>query len=127
MVRAVPKLLVRVTALAALLVPTAIVPKARLAGERETGVSPVPDRLTIWGETTALSLMVISPEMLPVTEGVKVTVIVHVAPAAKVDGLNGHVLLLAKFPLAVIEFIANPALPLLVSVTAFPALVAFSN
>jgi hypothetical protein len=89
----------------------------------------VPARLTDWGETTALSLIVISPEMLPATEGVKVTVIVQLAPAAKVDGLTGQVLLLAKFPLAVIEFNLLPTrwCPLLVSVTAFPALVAFSN
>jgi len=46
MVRAVLRLLVRVTVLAALVVPAEIVPKARVAGEREIAVSPIPDRFT---------------------------------------------------------------------------------
>jgi hypothetical protein len=38
--------------------------------------------------------------------------IVQWAPAAKVDGLTGQVVLLAKFPLATIEFIFSGAVPL---------------
>ena len=127
MVRAVLKLFVRFTVFAVLLAPTVSVPKARLVGEREIDVSPVPARFTNWGETTALSLIVISPEMLPATEGVKVTMIVHLAPTAKVDGLIEQVLLWVKFPLAFIDVIANAVVPLLVSVMAFPALVVFSS
>ena len=127
MVRAVLRLLVRVTVLAALVAPTAIVPKVRLMGDSEIAVSPIPDRFTTRGDPAALSSTVISPEMLPETEGLKVAVMVHLAPTAKVDGLIGQVVLLAKFPLAVIEFIVNLVVPLLVSVRAFPALVVFSS
>src|SRR5438552_17367772 len=103
MVSVVPRLLLALTVFAVLLAPAVSVPKARLVGEREIGGSLVPARFTNWGETTALSLMVISPEMLPATEGVKVTMIEHLAPTAKVDGLIKQLLLWVKFPLAFID------------------------
>ena len=43
---------------------------------------PVPVRLTVWGLAGALSAIVTEAVRLPLAEGVKVTLIVQVAPAA---------------------------------------------
>ena len=43
---------------------------------------PVPERLTDWGLPVALSLMASEAARLPGAEGVKVTLIVQLAPAA---------------------------------------------
>ena len=77
--------LVRVTGCAELVVPTGRLPKARLAGERLTTgavLVPVPERLTVWGLPAALSEMLRVPLRVPVAVGVKVTLIVQLAPAA---------------------------------------------
>jgi hypothetical protein len=63
----------RVSVFAALVVPTATLPKFRFAGLKETGVTPVPLRFIRCGEPAALSLTVISPGILPETDGVKTT------------------------------------------------------
>ena len=62
---------VNVTVFAALVLPTATVPKLRLAGERETGALPVPARLTVW--MPALSVIVSVPDAEPTTVGVNET------------------------------------------------------
>ena len=46
-----------------------------------TGAVPVPDRLTDWGLLAAPSVMVTEAARLPLAEGVKVTLIVQLAPA----------------------------------------------
>ena len=83
---AVPEL-VSVTGCAALVrVQRSDCRKLRLVGAKVTAgagaFAPVPDRLTVWGLPVALSVMVIVPGWLPVAVGVKVTVMVQLAPAA---------------------------------------------
>jgi hypothetical protein len=68
--------------LAELLVPTVTVPKLRLLDDSVTGVLPVPVRLTVWGLVKALSVNFSVPLSAPITDGVKVTPTVQVAPAA---------------------------------------------
>ena len=79
-------LLVSVTVCAALVVPTDWLAKARLAGERLTPaaavLAPVPERPTVWGLPLALSAMLSVAARAPLAEGLKVTLIVHLAPAA---------------------------------------------
>ena len=83
MLRAAVPVLLRVTVCAALVVLTNWLPKERLAGERlATGAVPVPERLTDCGLPLALSVMLTEAVSLPVADGVKVTVIVQLAPAA---------------------------------------------
>ena len=43
---------------------------------------PVPERPTVWGLPPALSVMLIEDARLPLAVGVKVTLIVQLAPAA---------------------------------------------
>jgi len=75
--------------------PTAWLPKAKLTGEKVMGATPVPVKVTICGEFEAVSLTVITPGMLPVVEGMNVTLIVHVAPALR---LLPQLLVCAKSP-----------------------------
>ena len=66
--------------------PTVWLAKARLVGERlTTAAVPVPGRLTVWGLPVALSEMLSEAVRLPLAEGVKVTLIVQLAPAATLD------------------------------------------
>ena len=77
--------LVRVRVCAALGAPRDWLEKARLAGERLTTgavLVPVPERLTVWVLPLALSAMLRVPLRVPVAVGVKVTLIVQLAPAA---------------------------------------------
>ncbi len=65
--------------------PTDWFPKARLAGERLAAgavLAPVPERLTVWGLPLALSAMLSVAVPEPLAEGLKVTLIVQLAPAA---------------------------------------------
>ena len=65
------------------MVPTDWFPKARLVEERLATVAvPVPERLTVWGLPVALSVMARAAARLPLAEGVKVTLMVQLAPAA---------------------------------------------
>ena len=58
-------------------------PKARLVGETLAIMDvPVPERLTDWGLPVALSAMARAAARLPAAEGVKVTLMVQLAPAA---------------------------------------------
>jgi len=78
-------LLVTVTTLTALLVPTVTCSKARLPGIKLTGRTPVPRKVTTCGLLGALSVMVIDPVLAPVTVGANVTVIEHCEFGAKVE------------------------------------------
>ena len=63
--------------------PTAWLAKVRLVGERLTaGAVPVPVRLTLCGLPVALSVTVRAALRVPLAAGVKVTLIVQLAPAA---------------------------------------------
>src|SRR5208282_1680745 len=67
----------------ALLVPTDWLAKVRLVAERLAAEEvPVPERLTAWGLPLALSVMLTEAVRLPLAVGVKVTLIVQLAPAA---------------------------------------------
>ena len=63
--------------------PTAWLPKVRLVGERlAAGAVPVPERLTLCGLPVALSVRVTAAVRVPAAVGLKVTLIVQLAPAA---------------------------------------------
>ena len=63
--------------------PTAWLAKVRLVGERlATAAVPVPVRLTLCGLPVALSVRVTAAVRVPLAVGVKVTLIVQLAPAA---------------------------------------------
>jgi len=64
--------------------PTASLPKAKLTGKNVTGATPVPVKVTICGEFDAVSVIVITPGMLPVVAGVNVRLTVQLAPAPSV-------------------------------------------
>ena len=84
---AVPEL-VSVTVCGALAVPSVCEANVRLLGESITagdvitGTAPVPLNVTVWGDPLALSVIVSIPVRAPTAVGVKVTEIVHLAPAA---------------------------------------------
>ena len=122
-------LLVRVTVRAELVVLRVWLLKSRLVGERLTVAAvPLPLKGTVCGLPAALSLMLSKAFRLPVAVGVKVTLMVQLPPAAtEVPQL----LLCAKspalLPVSEMPLIVNAALPVLLSVTACPALVVFSG
>jgi hypothetical protein len=111
---------------AALTIPIACPAKFRLVGESVTpgngvpGATPVPLSATDWGESAALSVIVIVPEPNPAATGANVTVMVQVAPAAT---LEPQVFFWAKSPETAIDVIDNAALPEFVMVTVCAALV----
>lgn len=74
----------------------------------------MPERGTLCGLPAASSEIDKAPERAPVTVGVKVTLTVQFAPAAKVPP---QVELFAKSPVIPIEEMVNRADPVLVSVT----------
>jgi len=116
--------LLSVTGCAVLVVPTAWLPKLKLAGEAvAVGETPVPVKETVCGLPAALSVMVRKPGRVPPVEGVKVTLIVQFAPAAIVAGATGQLLVCAKSPVMAIELMTRGAVPELVTVTACAALV----
>jgi len=74
---------VRVTLRAVLVVPSAWFPNDRLVEESVTDATvPVPDRLTVCGLPVALSAMLTEAVSALAREGLKVTLIVQVPPAA---------------------------------------------
>jgi len=110
MVRAVLWRLVSVMVTAALVLPTATVPRFNELADRVTGeleVPPVPLRLTVCGLFPALSVKVSVPVAAPVAVGVNVTPTLQVARLAT---LVPHVLLaIPKGPLtAMLENVSNP-------------------
>ena len=115
MLRAALPLLQSVTVCALLHVPTACAGKVKEAGERlTTGAVPVPVRLTVWVAGLALSAMVKEPLREPLTVGVKVTLRVQLALAAR---LAPQVLVWEKSPLTVMLVMLRVALPVLLRVT----------
>jgi hypothetical protein len=82
--------------------------------------SPPPLKATVCGEPLALSVIVTMPVRVPAAVGVKVTEIVQLPPAATLDP---QLLVSAKSPDAVIEVTDRAAVPELVSVTVWAALV----
>jgi hypothetical protein len=97
-------------------VPTFCAGKVKEAGERlTTGAStPVPVRLTVWVVGLALSVMVTTPVLVPVAVGLKATLRVQLALAAR---LKPQVLVWEKSPLTVMLVMLRVALPVLLSVT----------
>jgi hypothetical protein len=96
-------------------VPTACAGKVKEAGERlTTGKVPVPVRLTVWVAGLALSVMVKEPLREPLAVGVKVTLRVQLALAAR---LAPQVLVWEKSPLVVMLVMLRTALPVLLRVT----------
>ena len=113
-----------------LVAPVAQEPNARLDGVRLTpgaGAAPVPVRLTDSGLLSPLSVICTAALLVPAAEGVNVTLMVQLAPIASVLGLRGQVLPWAKSdafaPCSVISVIASAAVPILLTVTVFDALV----
>ena len=97
---------------AGLVVPTVWLPKFTLPGDKLIMV-PVPVRLTVWGLPPALSVIVTVPLTVPFSTGVKVTEIVHLAPAATLDP---QVLVSGKPALLLMPFSVRVAVPVLVRV-----------
>ena len=84
-------------------------------GERlTTGAVPVPVRLTDWVAGLALSVIVTAPVRVPAAVGLKVTLRVQLALAAR---LAPQVLVWEKSPLAVMLVMLRVALPVLLRVT----------
>jgi hypothetical protein len=100
--------------------PTDWFPNATLDGDTTTPVeTPVPERLTDWGLPAALSVMARAAERLPPTVGLKVTLMVHLAPAAtEVPQLLDWAKSLALTPKSAMLVTLKAALPELVRVTA---------
>jgi hypothetical protein len=73
--------LVSVTVFAGLVVPMATVPKFRLVG-KSFAVVPTPPSGTCCGLPAALSLTLSAAVRVPLTVGLKVTLILQLAPAA---------------------------------------------
>jgi hypothetical protein len=74
-------------------------PKVKEAAERlASGRPPVPVRLTVCVPLGALSVKVKVAVQDPTAAGVNVTLIVQLAPAARVDVLAGQVLVWEKSP-----------------------------
>jgi len=84
---------------------------------------PVPERLTVCGLPGASCVMVRLPSRVPVAVGLKVTLIVQLAPAAT---LEPQVLVWAKSPLTPMLVMVNGPLPVLVSVTVCSVLLLLS-
>ena len=96
--------------------PTFCAEKVNEAGERLTSgvATPVPVRRTVWVAGLALSVMVTTPVLVPVAVGLKVTLRVQLALAAR---LEPQVLVWEKSPLAVMLVMLRVALPTFLSVT----------
>ena len=110
--KAVLPTFVSVNFFAALVVPTSCTGNVRLAGANFTSV-PVPVSGTICcGLSNALSVMVTAPVCLWMTGGVKVTVIVQLAP---METVVPHVFVCRKLPLMPMLVIVRASVPLLLS------------
>jgi len=117
--RVVLPTLVSVTVLGVLVVPTFVAGKATLVADNLTSV-PTPVKLMVWGLSLALSVIVTLPVRVPMAVGVKVTAMVQLRP---IRTELPQVLVSLKSPLAAILVILRVAVPVLVRVTFWPALV----
>ncbi len=96
-------------------------PKARLEGESVAIASmPVPVSHTLCGLPDALSATVTEPDRVPTAAGVKVTLMVQLAPGARE---LPQVFVSAKSPVIVITEIVSGALPVFESVVLWMGLV----
>ena len=76
--------MLNVTLWAALVVPTNWLANVRFAGDSPAAAAiPLPLRVTVWGLPLALSVTDRIPLRVPVAAGVKLTLILQLAPAAK--------------------------------------------
>ena len=75
------RLFVNVIVCAAAVMPMVVLANVRLAGETVTGVTPVPESVTVCGLFAALSVNVNVPPTAPKAIGVNETPTVQVAPA----------------------------------------------
>src|SRR5437016_2226284 len=131
-VKAAAPVFVSVTVIGALVVASGWLPKPRLVGANPT---PRSEERRVGKESSglppALSVRESVPVRAPEAVGVKVTLMVQFAPAAKVAGLVGQalapVLVAAKSPEAANELIVKAAAPVFVSVTVIGALVVASS
>ena len=116
---------VTVTVCAGLAVPTGSDGKVGAADKLTTGpfAVPVPLKLTVCvlpAVPPALSVMVTAPVRAPVAVGLKVTLIVQFAPAARLEVLAGQLLVCEKSlepALTAMLAIVRAAVPVLVRVT----------
>ena len=76
--------------------------------------APVPVRLTVWVAGLALSVTVKVPVVIPMAMGLKVTAMLHEAPAATLDP---QVLVCEKAPLALMLLMLSSAFPVFFSET----------
>src|SRR5205823_4203778 len=132
MVKAAVPVFVNVTVIGALVVASSWLPKSRLMGANPTSGAVRFPLCTLVPYTTLFRSATDSvPVRAPEAVGVKVTLIVQLAPAAKVAGLVGQalapVLVAVKSPEAAKELIVKAAVPVLVSVTVIGALVVASS
>jgi hypothetical protein len=118
---AVPGLL-NVTACGGLVVPKGWLAKVKLVGDKLTRGDgrPFPASVIVCGLSDALSVMFTEPYRSPGTVGVKVTLMMQLAPTAR---LAPQVLVWAKSPLAEMLIMIKVALPVFVRVTVWGALV----
>src|SRR5438874_13803807 len=95
--------------------PTLWLPKSGTGeGERLGEAIPVPDTPAVWGLLLALSVTVNVALREPVAVGVKVTLIVQVPFAARVEALTGQFFVCPQSPGLV------PVKPMLVMASALP-------
>ncbi len=93
MLSAALPVLLSVTICAALIVPTPWLAKVRLVADKLTigaGAVPVPVKVTVCGLPVALSVMLTAALRVPVALGTKVTLMVQLAFAARVEGEMGQ-------------------------------------
>ena len=98
--------------------PAVTVAEVPAGAEREkSGVPPVPVNETTCGLPGASLVIVTDPVVAPVDVGVKVTDTTQLAPAPKVAGESGQLLVWTKSPLMEIPAIVKGPLPASVRVT----------
>src|SRR5437868_6188749 len=132
MVKAAVPVFVSVIVIGALVVASSWLPKSRLMGANPTaGAVPFPLSGTVCGLPPASSATDSVPVRAPEVVGVKVTLIVQLAPAAKVAGLVGQalapVLVAVKSPEAAKELIVKAAVRAQVRVTVTGGLLVASS
>ena len=125
-----PVLLVSVIFVAALVTPTAVVANVIVLGLRETLLVPVPLSPISCGLEGSVSAIVTAPRFAPVDLGLKVTLMVQLAPPARVLPEAGQVLVeIVKSVVLVnvIPFMVMAVVPVFFTVTDLAALVVFTN
>src|ERR1700722_5070169 len=129
-VRLAPVLLVKVILVAALGTPTAVVANVIDVGLRTTLLVPVPVRPISCGLEGSLSFTTTEPRFAPVDAGVKLTVILQLAPPARLAPDAGHALvtiLKSAVSVKVMEPIVIAVVALLATVKTLLALVVFTT